>query len=1759
MRGQHTTSAPARSLVGVRLDGCPQRGIAPLEILEEIARGRFGAVHRIRGGGRDYAVKVLDAVAVDHAELPRDFRREAALLASVDHPGLPRVHEVGLVDGHPYLVMDLVPGRPLAQVIAAGPLPPDRALRVATELADALACVHQLGLVHRDVTPDNIVISDDGSPVLIDFGLATHAGADDAAVGTLLYASPEQAGTWNRAVDARADLYSLGVVLYECLVGAPPFRSTDTSELLRLHARAEPPDPALENPDVPAALSAIVTRLMAKEPDDRYPGAADLARDLRAVAAGSGCPLRPGPTGPLPSPATRLVGRQADLSALRSEWERARSGRGAVVVVSGSPGSGKSHLVRSLADEVRAEGALVLTGKCDRDDAAPLDALRTAIEASIERLVGLAPDERRRFVDGLASTLDLAVGLLPALSPALAAALELPPTTSDQDHHEQFPAAVAAFLAALARASGALLLHLDDVQWVDDDTVRVVRALATELPTAPLLVVMAARADDDAGRKVAALRAAADGTVTLDLTLRGLSAPDTADLVAVTTGGMRLDERSAGAIALSADGNPFTVLQYLGAMIESGALLPSWGRWLMDDDALHSLELPLDAAALILTRLEDLDRPARRLLSVAAALGSQFDAHLLSRVSGLTGTQARGAFATAVRRGVLRLSATGHYRFVHDRIREALLATLTPEQIHGVHDVAADLLDAQEPDASTPDADRQRTYAVAAHCRSGTPGRDPERLYRVCTRAGELALTEHLSSVALDLLTCAWESACRAGPDPDAAFLSLLGTAQHRAGHFVEAAGTFRRARDVAAPGMDRATVLDLLARVHDSTWSTDEQAAAVDAALAELGADLPAGRVRLVVSTLAWAIAGLLLPLVRIGYGTARGQRRDRYRLLAALHEAGALAHARGLRPTRALVFLLRGLWAAHRLGTSAQTARIRASLAHLLFLVGLTRGGSWLSAEARGMSRILRDPRLDAYLTWVEAFDWYSFGLDQGERLHAAWSRQYRWLDSGAVNDLHLVLCWDAVVRGDMRSAEALFERRRHLLASTSDRSSRTADHPMDAALMAMQGRVAESTAHLEAMSERAELLWARTDIIVAGSIVAVELDQPDSVVDDLADELDRLGVTPQSVVPSQRAMYAYLAHARLEQARTCTVATRGLRLGQARDAVALLRSAANTPLLTAHAVVAQAQLHWVSERPDRALAALDKGAPALRAVDAPLIAHGCAVVRARACRSLGLRGEADRAARQALAIAVEERWPLRQRRTAAEFGLLEPLGRQSCAPHIGTSVTAERLQQRLAAVEGVAWAASQVVEPAALTRIALDETIRLLGAERAFLFLCEGDPSRLRPSGGRNADGADLPVLTGYTTTLVDEVRRTRQARLFTGADDGPVEATRSAAAHGLRSVLVAPMELNGRLMGVVYLDSRVARGIFAEDDVGVLTTLSNHVAIAFENARAAQLRAEIAAAQRERDVADALRASLVDMSHLLDPEQVTRRLLENLRAVLRADAAWWVPADADPPDPVVMASPEDTQPLVGLVGAGAPRCVRTLPDAASWIAVPLVTRSGRIGLAVLASTRADAFAGQTELATAMVAQGMVAYENAALFSQVQTLATTDGLTGVATRRHVLASAEQLVDHAEGSPPDVLVMMVDVDHFKKVNDTYGHRVGDVVLREVAGRLSGSLEPGDLIGRYGGEEFLVVVRTCHAGTGERIRRAVAGTAITTSAGPLRVTVSVGATDVGPGETLASALERADGLLYRAKEAGRDRVMTALGHRQAPDAGVTP
>jgi hypothetical protein len=569
-------------------------GYARDKLIHRSGRSEVWAGTRLVDGEPVVLKSYADGAEVGGAQR---LQRELDVLRKVAGAGVPAGIEL-LHDDATTLVMARATGMRLRDVARATPLAPWAFLEVALQLASVLVRVHRAQLIHRDVHPGNVLADPQTFRThLLDFGssrplgTAAHAAGKLSvsvqAGGMLAYIAPEQTGRMNRGIDSRSDLYSLGATLYFALTGTPPFATRDPLELIHAHI-ARQPDPACERrPDVPVVLSKIVQKLLQKEPEERYQTADGLAADLercrKSLAAdghldefslgAADAPLRP-------LFAAKLYGREDEVAALRAAHARAASGGAELVWLAGGPGVGKTAITQQLRCEVASTGGYLAWGKFDlyRRDT-PYAGWIGAIQSFVDQVL-MEPEARlamwqrelRAALGGLAGAL---VELVPDLGIPLG---DVPaaPALEPEAARARLELAVLRFLRAAATAQHPLTLLLDDLQWADAASLRLLDVVVGEVGLGHLLVIGAYR--DDEVQDVHPLRALLAGGsdrafhgTTIHVTPLGIEATTRMLADALNTAPERA-KRLAESVARKTGSNPLLIQEFVLHMHALGFL-----------------------------------------------------------------------------------------------------------------------------------------------------------------------------------------------------------------------------------------------------------------------------------------------------------------------------------------------------------------------------------------------------------------------------------------------------------------------------------------------------------------------------------------------------------------------------------------------------------------------------------------------------------------------------------------------------------------------------------------------------------------------------------------------------------------------------------------------------------------------------------------------------------------------------------------------------------------------------------------------------------------------------------------------------------------------------------------------------------------------------------------------------------------------------------------------------------------------------------
>ena len=458
------------------------------------------------------AAPVLALVAARPARgIVARLENEYGLAALLDARWAARPLALERHKGSTTLLLEDNGGDPLDRALGR-PLELTRFLRLAINLATAVGQVHRHGLIHKDIKPANLLVDAAGNVRLTGFGMASrlpherqHPAPPETIAGTFAYMAPEQTGRMNRSVDARSDLYSLGVTLYEVLTGALPFTASDPIEWIHCHIARRPTPPSQRVTGIPRPVEAIILKLLAKTAEDRYQTASGLAADLRHCLAEweetgriEAFPLGAGDVPDLLRIPEKLYGREEQVGSLLAAFDRVVSrGTPELVLVSGYSGIGKSSVVHELHKAIVPPRGLFASGKFDqykRD--IPYTTLAQAFQTLARQILVKSDAEvdqwRRALAEAVGPNGQLIVSLIPEVELIIGKqppVLDLPP----EDAQNRFKSVFRRFLGVFATPEHPLVLFLDDLQWLDAATLDLLEHLVTHWQIRHLLLVGAYR------------------------------------------------------------------------------------------------------------------------------------------------------------------------------------------------------------------------------------------------------------------------------------------------------------------------------------------------------------------------------------------------------------------------------------------------------------------------------------------------------------------------------------------------------------------------------------------------------------------------------------------------------------------------------------------------------------------------------------------------------------------------------------------------------------------------------------------------------------------------------------------------------------------------------------------------------------------------------------------------------------------------------------------------------------------------------------------------------------------------------------------------------------------------------------------------------------------------------------------------------------------------------------------------------------------
>lgn len=658
-----------------------------------------------RQSAPEAAHSVLIVRSAAERPLPASLDRlahEFALKDDLDSAWAARPLSLMREGGRSQLVLEDPGGMPLAWFDAAMP-EPEQFLQLAIGMAGVVSKLHQRGLVHKDIKPAHFLVHcADGGTRLTGFGLASRLPRErqlpelpETIAGSLAYMAPEQTGRMNRSIDSRSDLYALGVTFYQLLTGVLPFQAADAMEWVHCHIARQPVPPGERVGAVPAAISDIVMKLLAKTAEQRYQTAAGLEHDLRhcLTAWRRHRKIEPFPLDTYGTPdrlmiPEKLYGREREVEALGATFARVcESGLPEMVLVSGYSGIGKSSVINELHKVLVPQRGLLAAGKFDQYQRnIPYATLVQAFHGLVRALLGMSDARLATWRDALLEALDLNAVLVTDLIPELKLVIGEPPPVPElgaQQSQQRFRQVLRRFIGVFARPEHPLALVLDDLQWLDVATLDLLEDLLTHADLRHVMIVGTFRHHDmEAGHPLCAtLRAIRSACVRVtELRLTPLGSTHIEQLLAESMHTTCAEMRPlARLIRDRTAGNPFFVIQFLQSLVDEALLVfdHETRQWRWDASQIHAKGYTDNVVDLMVGKLARVPEGTLHALRQLACLGHVADVTTLALMLDVSEAEVHAALWEGVRQELVE-RIDDSYAFAHDRIHEATYS-LMPE------------------------------------------------------------------------------------------------------------------------------------------------------------------------------------------------------------------------------------------------------------------------------------------------------------------------------------------------------------------------------------------------------------------------------------------------------------------------------------------------------------------------------------------------------------------------------------------------------------------------------------------------------------------------------------------------------------------------------------------------------------------------------------------------------------------------------------------------------------------------------------------------------------------------------------------------------------------------------------------------------------------------------------------------------------------------------------------------------------------------
>lgn len=597
------------------------------------------------------------------------FKQEFHSMAKLKHPNTVEVYEYGKLDsGEDYITMEIVPGKELDELIKTGTIEINKTYKILIQIAQVLNFIHSRHLVHRDIKPSNIRIKPDGTVKIMDFGLMNQMGipSQGTITGTVFYLPPEV--VTGGVIDARSDMYSLGVLAYEVLTGKVPFNGTKTMmQVIRDHVSTMPPSLSKLRSDIPKEMEKIILKLLKKEQAERYQTASELLRDLSQYSEEKIVIETLEQTKSYLT-SSELIGRESESKEFKNLFAQILKGNGQSVYVAAPAGVGKSRLIQEFKLKVQLAEVPFFVGQCFEQNFfayQPIsDALKNLIPWSTKEQLDRYGPVLVKVIDDLRSK-----GYEP-----------LPNLDAVSEKVRLFET-VTAWLKEVSNNKVPFVICLEDLHWADVSTIELLNACMRAVKDSKILILSTFR--DDEVDKSSIIYRTVEENITGVIKLKPLEKQHLIQLINSMLGHIELHENFIEDVYKVTGGNPFFISETMKVLVEDKQIKLNKGVWELPPN-IKDISLPSSIEDTIEIRLRKVAPEVLELLKIASIVGRHIDLRILQQISGLPEDKLFSLLDEVLERQFM-FREEDRLTFSHDRVRENLYKKMNEEDKKRIH------------------------------------------------------------------------------------------------------------------------------------------------------------------------------------------------------------------------------------------------------------------------------------------------------------------------------------------------------------------------------------------------------------------------------------------------------------------------------------------------------------------------------------------------------------------------------------------------------------------------------------------------------------------------------------------------------------------------------------------------------------------------------------------------------------------------------------------------------------------------------------------------------------------------------------------------------------------------------------------------------------------------------------------------------------------------------------------------------------------